>query len=109
MLLEIFQPDTNPLGAQWLSALVAALPVIAMLVTLGGLRWKAHLAGPFSWLLAVLVAVTAFGMPVLMALATSAHGFVYGIFPIIWILLTAIWMYEVTVASGRFDDLTAQG
>ncbi|HHT14219.1 MAG TPA: L-lactate permease [Propionibacterium sp.] len=105
MLLEIFQPDTNPLGAQWLSALVAALPVIAMLVTLGGLRWKAHLAGPFSWLLAVLVAVTAFGMPVLTALATSAHGFVYGIFPIIWILLTAIWMYEVTVASGRFDDL----
>lgn len=105
MLLEIFQPDTNPLGAQWLSALVAAVPVIAMLVTLGGLRWKAHLAGPFSWLLAVLVAVTAFGMPVLTALATSAHGFVYGIFPIIWILLTAIWMYEVTVASGRFDDL----
>lgn len=105
MLLEIFQPDTNPLGAQWLSALVAAVPVIAMLVTLGGLRWKAHLAGPFSWLLAVLVAVTAFGMPVLMALATSAHGFVYGLFPIIWILLTAIWMYEVTVASGRFDDL----
>lgn len=105
MLLEIFQPDTNPLGAQWLSALVAALPVIAMLVTLGGLRWKAHLAGPFSWLLAVLVAVTAFGMPVLTALATSAHGFVYGLFPIIWILLTAIWMYEVTVASGRFDDL----
>lgn len=105
MLLEIFQPDTNPLGAQWLSALVAAVPVIAMLVTLGGLRWKAHLAGPFSWLLAVLVAVTAFGMPVLTALATSAHGFVYGLFPIIWILLTAIWMYEVTVASGRFDDL----
>ncbi len=105
MLLEIFQPDTNPLGAQWLSALVAAVPVIAMLVTLGGLRWKAHLAGPFSWLLAVLVAVTAFGMPALTALATSAHGFVYGIFPIIWILLTAIWMYEVTVASGRFDDL----
>lgn len=105
MLLEIFQPDTNPLGAQWLSALVAAIPVAAMLITLGALRWKAHLAGPFSWLLAVLVAVTAFGMPVLTALATSAHGFVYGLFPIIWILLTAIWMYEVTVASGRFDDL----
>lgn len=105
MLLEIFQPGTNPLGAQWLSALVAAIPVVAMLVTLGALRWKAHLAGPFSWLLAVIVAVTAFGMPVVTALATSAHGFVYGIFPIIWILLTAIWMYEVTVASGRFDDL----
>lgn len=105
MPLDLFQPTTNPLGAQWLSALVAAIPVVAMLVTLGGLRWKAHLAGPFSWLLAVLVATIAFGMPVTMALATSAHGFVYGIFPIVWILLTAIWMYEVTVASGRFDDL----
>ena len=105
MLLEVFQPSTNPLGAQWLSALVGALPVIAMLITLGGLRWKAHLAGPFSWLVALLVAVFAFNMPLLSALSTSAHGFVYGIFPIIWILLTAIWMYEVTVASGRFDDL----
>ncbi|MBB1483335.1 L-lactate permease [Tessaracoccus sp. MC1865] len=105
MLLEVFQPVTNPLGAQWLSALVAAVPVIAMLITLGALRWKAHLAGPFSWATAVLVAVTAFGMPLTTALATSVHGFVYGLFPIIWILLTAIWMYEVTVASGRFDDL----
>lgn len=105
MPLEVFQPSTNPLGAQWLSALVGALPVIAMLITLGGLRWKAHLAGPFSWLVALLVAVFAFNMPLLSALSTSAHGFVYGIFPIIWILLTAIWMYEVTVASGRFDDL----
>ncbi|MHA6525149.1 L-lactate permease [Tessaracoccus sp. G1721] len=105
MLLESFQPDTNPLGAQWVSALVAAVPIAGMLVTLGLLRWRAHHAGPFSWALAFLVAVTAFGMPVTTALATSAHGFVYGIFPIVWILLTAIWMYEVTVASGRFDDL----
>ena len=105
MLLETFQPVTNPLGAQWLSALVAVIPVVAMLVTLGLLRWKAHHAGPFSWAMALVVAVTAFGMPVTTALATSAHGFVYGIFPIVWILLTAIWMYEVTVASGRFEDL----
>lgn len=105
VLLEIFQPVTDPLGAQWLSALVAAVPVVAMLVTLGALRWKAHHAGPFSWALAVVVAITAFGMPLSTALSISAHGFIYGLFPIIWILLTAIWMYEVTVASGRFDDL----
>ena len=105
MLLDTFQPSTNPLGAQWLSALVASLPIVAMLITLGGLRWKAHLAGPFSWLVAAAVAVVGFGMPPLMALSTSVHGFAYGIFPIVWILLTAIWMYEVTVASGRFDDL----
>ena len=57
MLLEAFQPDTNPLGAQWLSALVAAVPIVGMLVTLGLLRWKAHHAGPFSWGLALIVAV----------------------------------------------------
>lgn len=105
MLLEVFRPATDPLGAQWLSALVAAIPIIAMLVTLGGLRWKAHLAGPFSWVLAFIVAITAYRMPAAMALSTSVQGFIYGIFPIVWILLTAIWMYEVTVASGRFDDL----
>lgn len=105
VLLQAFTPDTNPLGAQWLSALVAALPIVAMLVTLGVLRWKAHLAGGFSWVIALLVAVTAFGMPITMALSTSAHGFLYGLFPIVWILLTAIWMYDITVVSGRFDDL----
>lgn len=105
VLLEAFTPDTNPFDRRWLSALVAAVPIVAMLVTLGVLRWKAHLAGAFSWVVALVIAITAFGMPVSMALGTSLHGFVYGLFPIVWILLTAIWMYEVTVASGRFDDL----
>lgn len=105
VLLEAFVPDTNPLDARWLSALVAALPIVAMLVTLGVLRWKAHIAGAFSWGVALLVAITAFGMPASMALSTSVHGFLYGLFPIVWILLTAIWMYDITVVSGRFDDL----
>ncbi|WP_296138867.1 L-lactate permease [uncultured Tessaracoccus sp.] len=104
-LLETFSPSTDPMGAQWLSALLAALPVLAMLITLGALRWKAHLAAIFSWGVALVVAATAFGMPILLGLSTSAHGFLYGLFPIVWILLTAIWMYEVTVASGRFEDL----
>jgi len=76
-----------------------------MLVTLGVLRWKAHIAGAVSWALAFLVAVLAFKMPAMMALSTSIHGFVYGLFPIVWILLMAIWMYQVTVISGRFEDL----
>ncbi|MGA4508819.1 L-lactate permease [Propionibacteriaceae bacterium G1746] len=105
VMLEVFTPSTDPLGRQWLSAMLALLPILAMLVTLGLLRWKAHVAGAFSWGVALLVAVLAFKMPVVQALSTSAHGFVYGLFPIVWILLTAIWMYEVTVASGRFEDL----
>lgn len=49
VLLQTFTPSANPLGSQWLSALLAVLPVLAMLITLGALRWKAHLAGLFSW------------------------------------------------------------
>lgn len=105
IFLEIFRPDYNPFGAQWMSAAVAVLPIVAMLVTLGVLRWKAHHAGLFSWMVAVIVGVTAFQMPVVQALSTSVQGFAYGMFPIVWILLTAIWMYEVTVTSGRFEDL----
>ena len=63
VLLEAFTPDPNPLGKQWLSALVALLPILSMLITLGALRWKAHWAGLFSWLVALVVAITAFRMP----------------------------------------------
>lgn len=105
VLLQTFTPSANPLGAQWLSALVAVLPVLAMLITLGALRWKAHWAGIFSWAIALIVAVAAFKMPITMAFSSSVQGFLYGLFPIVWILLAAIWMYQVTVISGRFDDL----
>lgn len=105
VLLEAFRPDTNPLGHQWLSALVAFLPVLAMLITLGVLKWKAHWAGILSWAVALVAAITAFGMPIGMAVSTSVQGFLYGLLPISAILLAAVWMYQVTVISGRFDDL----
>ncbi|RLP06662.1 L-lactate permease [Propionibacterium australiense] len=105
VLLEAFTPSTNPLGRQWASALVALIPIACMLITLGALRWKAYWAGLASWGLALIVAITAYHMPVGMAIASSAQGFLYGLFPIGWILLAAIWMYQVTVISGRFDDL----
>ena len=104
-LLEVFQPSADPLGSQWLSALVAFVPIVCMLVTLGVLRWKAHIAGAVSWALALVVGILAFNMPITMAISSSLQGFVYGLFPIVWILLMAIWMYQVTVISGRFEDL----
>ncbi|MFT8394855.1 L-lactate permease [Propionibacterium sp.] len=105
VLLQSFIPNPNALGQQWLSGLVALLPVACMLITLGALRWKAHWAGFTSWALAVVISIIAFGMPIQMALSTSVQGFLYGLLPIGWILLAAIWMYQVTVISGRFDDL----
>lgn len=106
-MIPAYQPVTDPLGHQWMSALVATLPILVMLVTLGGLRWKAHIAGLTSWAVALVIAVAVYAMPLTTALSLSAHGFVYGLFPIVWILLCAIWMYQVTVVSGRFDDLRA--
>lgn len=101
-----FQPDLSPVnGSLTLSALVALLPLLTIFLTLGALRWKAHWAGLATVAVAVLVAILAYGMPTDLALLSATQGFAFGIFPITWIVLCAIWMYELTVASGHFDDL----
>ncbi len=107
VLLE-FVPVTNPVnGDLTVSALIALLPLAVMFVTLGVLKWKAHWAGLASLGTAMLVAILAFKMPVGMTFAAATHGAAYGLFPITWIVLTAIWLYQVTVVSGRFEDLRA--
>lgn len=103
-----YQPEIAPvLDSLALSALVAALPLITVFVTLGWLRWKAHWAGLAAVAVAILVAVLAFGMPVGLALLSATQGATFGIFPIMWIVFTAIVLYQVTVRSGRFEDLRA--
>lgn len=102
-----FQPDLAPLGGLTVSALVALLPLITMFFTLGVLRWKAHWAGLSSLAVAIVVAVFAFQMPLGLAALTATQGAAFGIFPITWIVLTAVWLYELTVVSGRFEDLRA--
>lgn len=103
----MFQPDLDPLGNLTTSALVALLPLLVMFITLGALKWKAHWAGLASLVTALLVAVLAFKMPAGLALLAGTQGVVFGLFPITWIVLTAIWLYQVTVISGRFEDLRA--
>ena len=101
-----FQPDLAPLnGNLTLSALVALLPLLTIFVTLGALRWKAHWAGLTTVAVAILVAIFAYQMPADLALLSATQGFAFGIFPITWIVLAAIWMYELTVESGHFEDL----
>lgn len=100
-----FQPNISPLGPLWLSALVGFLPIIAIFVTLGVLRWKAHIAGLATLGISLVIAVTAWQMPVGLALLSASEGAVYGLFPIVWIVFMAIVLYQVTVVSGRFEDL----
>jgi lactate permease len=101
----MFQQDLAPLGSLTLSALVALLPLATIFVLLGWLRVKAHWAGLASVAVAIIVAVAAFGMPVGLAFLSAAEGAVFGLFPIMWIVFTAIWLYQITVVSGRFEDL----
>ncbi len=106
LLAETYQPDTTAVGGSLLgTALVSMIPLVVVFVFLGLLKTKAHVAGLAGLAAAILVAVFAFGMPVELSLLSASQGFLYGLFPIMWIVLAAIWLYELTVISGRFEDL----
>ncbi len=92
-------------GSLTASALIALLPLLTIFILLGVFRIKAHWAGLASLAVAVIVAITAFKMPVGLALLSGTEGAVFGLFPIMWIVFNALWVYQLTVVSGRFADL----
>jgi lactate permease len=92
----------DPLGAAWLSTLVAALPIAILLGGLALLRLRAHVAALLGLTAAVLAAVLAFGMPAGMAARTAGLGAAYGLFPIGWIILNIIFLYDLTCEKGHF-------
>src|SRR2546429_3289413 len=101
-----FRIITNPVGhSVALSAIFAALPLLTLFVLLGVLRMKAWLAGLISLAVALGVAVAVYAMPIGQALLSASEGAAFGFFPILWIVLNAIWVYNLTVASGHFDVL----
>ncbi|MEU0226499.1 L-lactate permease [Streptomyces sp. NPDC006284] len=102
MYVQELEPVAGSLG---LSALVAALPLLIVLVLLGGVRMKAHLAGLTGLLVAVLVAWLAYGMPLDQTASSAAQGAAFGIFPILWIVVNALWVYRMTVRTQHFDIL----
>ncbi|KUM72111.1 L-lactate permease [Streptomyces curacoi] len=102
MYVQELEPVAGSLG---LSALVAALPLVIVLVLLGGVRVKAHLAGLTGLVGAVLVARLAYGMPLGQTLSSAAQGAVFGLFPILWIVVNALWVYRMTVRTRHFDIL----
>ena len=97
-----FDPVGNSLFA---SAIFAALPLITLFVTLGGLRWKAHWAALAALVVAILVAVIVYSMPVGQALDSGLEGAAFGLFPIMWIVFNAIWIYNMTDRTGYFAVL----
>lgn len=93
------------LGDRLLSAAVAALPVVVLLGLLAFSRIQAHVAALLGLVTALMVAVLAYGMPIPLAGMAAVHGALYGLLPIGWIVLNAIFIYDLTVTSGDFDVL----
>lgn len=94
-------------GSLALTALVGTLPLITFFAMLLVVKAKAYVAGLASLAVALLVAIFAFGMPWNLALLSASQGAVFGLFPIVWIVVMALWFYQITVLSGRFEDMRA--
>src|SRR5262245_38727669 len=87
----------DPLASAWLSTAAAAFPIVLLLATLGLLEWRAHYAALAGLTSALAIAVLVYGMPAHTALATTLYGAAYGFLPIGWIILNAVFLYNLTV------------
>jgi len=92
-------------GSVFVSALVAAIPVVVLLGLLAFFHVRAHWAALLGLAAAILIAIVGFGMPTKLALAAAADGAAFGFLPIGWIIFGAIFLYDVTVKSGDFEVL----
>src|SRR5699024_11032871 len=102
----MYTPEIAPVPDSLMrSALLAILTLLAHVISLGALTCQAHWAGLSAVAVALIVAIAAYGMPVGLAGLAATQGFAFGLFPIMWIVITAIWLYELTVRSGHFEDL----
>lgn len=99
---EVFRQNLDPLGIPWLSLLMAALPVVALFVFLVPMRWLAPKAGLGGAILAIVVAITCFGMPWDKALAAMGFGMAFGLMPVGFNILCAMFLYNITVETGQF-------
>src|SRR3954465_9241889 len=97
----------DPLGSAWLSTAVAALPIVLLLGSLGLLGWSAPKAAALGLASALAVAIFVYRMPWQMALASAGYGACFGLFPIGWIVLAAIFLYSLTVQTGQFEIVKA--
>jgi lactate permease len=99
MFKQVLDPVGGSLG--W-STLFAVLPLVTLFVLLGGLKLKAHVAALWSLAVAILVAIIVYSMPVGQTLDSGLEGAAFGLFPIMWIVVNAIWIYNMADRSGHF-------
>ncbi|XAS67694.1 L-lactate permease [Micrococcaceae bacterium Sec5.7] len=104
--MDHFTPSTDPvLNSIGWSAIAGLLPLVTFFILLAVVRTKAHVAAAAALFMALVVGIVAFNMPAGLALLSASQGAAFGAFPVLWIVIMAVWLYQVTVLSGRFEDL----
>jgi lactate permease len=102
MYHQVYDPIA---GSIVLSTIVALIPIVALFVLLAGIRMAAQWAGLITLAVALVIAVAVYGMPVGLALDSALFGAAFGLFPIVWIVINAIFIYNVIVDTGLFDTI----
>ncbi len=93
----------NPFSNMTLSVLVATIPVLFIFWALIVKKMKGYKAIVIATVIAAIIAIFVYGMPVQLALLSTANGVLYGLFPICWIIITAVFLFNITVKSGQFE------
>jgi lactate permease len=104
-IIAIWPQSLDPLHSSVLSALVAALPLILILVLMGGLRKSGLFASACGLAAAGLLAMLIWGMPSALLLWSTAYGFIYALWPVLWIVFGGLWLYNLTQDTGKFELL----
>lgn len=104
---QVWLQNYDPAGNIWISAAVAMIPIVFFFLALTKLRLKGYVAGTVTVALALAVALLFYRMPVSAALASVVYGFFYGLWPIAWIIVAAVFLYKVSVKTGQFDIIRA--
>ncbi|MFD7102522.1 L-lactate permease [Streptomyces celluloflavus] len=99
----MYRQEIDPLGHLPLSALLAALPLLVLLILLGAVRMKSHWAGLTGLAVALALAVGVYGMPLRQAADGALEGAAFGLLPIVWIILNAVWINKLQRVGGHFD------
>jgi lactate permease len=102
MYQQVYDPIA---GSLVLSTLVAVIPIVVLFVLLAGVRMAAQWAGLITLAVALVLAVLVYGMPVGLAIDSALFGAAFGLFPIVWIVINAIFIYNVIVDTGLFDTI----
>ncbi|WP_343554086.1 L-lactate permease [Pantoea sp.] len=105
--MQVWQQNYDPLNNLWLSSLVAVIPIVFFFFALIKLKLKGYQAGTATVVIALLVALFLYGMPLGQALASVVYGFLYGLWPIAWIIVAAVFVYKISVKTGQFDIIRA--